>query len=124
LRLLLEHDGVDPNQADKSSGRRAVHLAMRKDNVAGRCVCLSVPRHFRFWCREDMLRTLVEHGADMLAADASGQTPLFAACAKGRHDSVRFLLEHGADPTVGFEVRLATPAEHLSALVGHPAQRG
>lgn len=41
---------------------------------------------------------LVEHGADVNAADASGQTALFEAVVNRKLELVHFLMEHGADP--------------------------
>ncbi|KAL8281671.1 hypothetical protein RB600_005212 [Gaeumannomyces tritici] len=46
---------------------------------------------------EDLVRALLEHGADMEIRDCGGATPLWAASNKGHPGCVRILLEAGAD---------------------------
>jgi ankyrin repeat protein len=48
----------------------------------------------------ELMSLLVEHGADLNAADARGDTALHYAAASGRGAGVRHLLVLGADPTV------------------------
>ena len=45
----------------------------------------------------DVVRVLVEQGADINKAINTGATPLFMASQNGRVEMVRMLLEHGAD---------------------------
>ena len=45
----------------------------------------------------DVVRMLVEHGADINKAKNTGATPLFMASSKGHVDVVRVLVEQGAD---------------------------
>jgi len=54
------------------------------------------------WCaagagHEDVVRTLVKHGADVNHVTRTNSTPLRAACFEGRLDIVRFLCENNAD---------------------------
>jgi len=48
----------------------------------------------------DLLKVLLEAGADIHQPDARGATPLLVCCASGRIEFIRFLMERGADPTV------------------------
>ena len=47
--------------------------------------------------RNDIARTLIEHGADVNAKAENDLTPLHTAAARGNLESARLLLEHGAD---------------------------
>ena len=47
--------------------------------------------------RNDLARTLIEHGADVNAKAANDLTPLHTAAARGNLESAKLLLEHGAD---------------------------
>jgi ankyrin repeat protein len=56
------------------------------------CTCLH--QHLNY---VDVVRLLIEHGADMEKATKYGQTPLTIACQEGQVDVVRLLIdEHGA----------------------------
>jgi ankyrin repeat protein len=48
----------------------------------------------------DLIKVLIEHGADPNKQDADGQTPLFEACYAGNSETVLLLLEYGANPNV------------------------
>lgn len=48
----------------------------------------------------ELVRTLVEHGADIDKRDQTGHTPLHWAAYVNRFEIVRFLLEQGANPNV------------------------
>uniref|UniRef100_A0A5S6QY69 ANK_REP_REGION domain-containing protein n=1 Tax=Trichuris muris TaxID=70415 RepID=A0A5S6QY69_TRIMR len=45
----------------------------------------------------DIVRCLIEHGADVNAHSSVGNTPLIYACAAGHEEAVRVLLDGGAD---------------------------
>jgi len=47
--------------------------------------------------RADTTRLLLESGADIETKGTSGATPLYVACAFGRHLTARLLLDSGAD---------------------------
>ncbi|OHD62537.1 MAG: hypothetical protein A2014_00230 [Spirochaetes bacterium GWF1_49_6] len=47
----------------------------------------------------NMVKMLVEKGAEIDAMDGKGRTPLFDACAVGDVDIVKYLFEHGASLT-------------------------
>ena len=98
LRRLLA-EGVDVDARD-AEGFTALHYAMAsyphqkdKDHLA-------------------VARLLVEHGADVHAATANGQTPLFEAAAEGLYEVVVYLHEHGA----GVNATLETGANALFAI--------
>lgn len=50
---------------------------------------------------DDIVRTLIQHGADVNATGGHYGNPMHAACFAGHIDVVRLLLEHGADPHAG-----------------------
>lgn len=47
--------------------------------------------------RNDIARTLIDHGADVNAKGDNDVTPLHTAAARGNLDSAKLLLDHGAD---------------------------
>src|SRR5689334_917299 len=51
------------------------------------------------WGHVELIRALIEGGADVNCPTVSGHTPLRAALGKGHTDAVLALLEGGADPT-------------------------
>jgi ankyrin repeat protein len=65
----------------------------------------------------EVVRTLVEQGADMTAQDNRKKTPLHAAAGEGRVDVARFLVEHGADATA-LDMHGWIPL-HWASLGGH-----
>ena len=46
----------------------------------------------------DILKLLIEKGANVNKADSMGNTPLLEACERGKLESVKILLAHGANP--------------------------
>lgn len=80
LRLLIIHER-DINASNKTDKKTILHLAS-------------------FWGKTDVVKLLVDRGADLTLQDLWGQTPLFFACANGHADIVKFLLQHKADPAI------------------------
>jgi ankyrin repeat protein len=70
--------GVDPNYVGGDAGESAMHVAVRSG--AG----------------PDLLKLLVEKGADANAKDSAGSTPLAAARVKGQKSAIEFLTKMGA----------------------------
>eukprot|EP00833_Pecoramyces_ruminatium_P002196 jgi/Orpsp1_1/1176228/evm.model.c7180000056874.1 len=48
---------------------------------------------------ENMVKYLIEHGADINKENHRWETPLFRACSTGNENLVKYLIEHGADIT-------------------------
>ena len=65
----------------------------------------------------DVVRVLLEHGAEINKAANSGCTPLFIASQEGRVDVVRVLVEQGADITKTWDNK--TPL-HIARQMNHP----
>jgi len=65
----------------------------------------------------EVVRTLLEHGADMTAQNEDGSTPLHRASRRGCVEVLRVLLEHGADATAQDKNR-STPL-HQASIAGH-----
>ena len=82
IGAVCEQRGITAQQvADQyidGNGRRAIHLAA----AAG---------------HGDILKYLIDEGADLACRDASGHTPLYAAAAAGRHEIVKLLSVAGAE---------------------------
>eukprot|EP00043_Microstomoeca_roanoka_P030136 m.24847 g.24847 ORF g.24847 m.24847 type:complete len:125 (-) comp9754_c1_seq2:61-435(-) len=57
----------------------------------------------------EIVRLLLQHGADANAPDGVGLTPLWYACQYGHLDVIRLLLQHGAD--------VNAPDRHVIELV-------
>lgn len=75
-RKTGKNDPLDPYKID-DGGRTRMHHMARAGNLAS-------------------VRTLVERGADVNAADYGGYTPLSEAANNGHHDVVEYLLQHSA----------------------------
>ena len=104
VRSLLEHDqslanadvrGEASLQGDWISG------ASQDDSIEFRTARAV---HFAAYGHADLLRLLVEHGADVDAFGYEGNhqwaTPLVLACWEGSRETVRILLEAGANPNL------------------------
>ena len=84
LRVLVYSAGADVNIQLNSSGWRnqnysPLHVAIK----GGHC---------------DVIKPLLDAGADVEIPEATGKTGLFLACEEGHVDIVKTLLDHGADP--------------------------
>jgi ankyrin repeat protein len=78
-RLLLEH-GADANAQlpdSDDSGRTPLHVTMEFNNA-------------------EVVRVLLEHGANVDAEDSEGRTPYQIASANGYDEIMKLLSEHGA----------------------------
>ena len=97
LRVLLKHGG---NAA--------------KEEPAGHPLL----NQFASWgTYPDVIRLLVQNGADPERLDANGLTPLGEAALYGHADAVRVLLELGAKPNTPNTGGLT--ALHMTAMYGH-----
>ncbi|WP_061249950.1 ankyrin repeat domain-containing protein [Leptospira alstonii] len=95
IRLLLEKGGADVNATLAEDGTSPLHYAVEK-------------RH-----NIQIVKQLVEHGANVNGKDVYQQTPLYDAASK---EIAQYLFQQGADPTVknGSE---ETPLEHAKYLM-------
>ncbi len=99
-RLLLA-SGADPNQAARNGTRVApLHSAVAGGNA-------------------EIVRDLLEHGAEVGARQEGGFSPLHTAAGEGREEMVRLLLARGAD-TAAPAVSGKTPID-LARERGHDA---
>ena len=74
----------------------------------------------------EIVRVLIEHGADVTMQDKAHSTPLHLASSMGNTEIVRLLLQHGADVATQDENN-RTPLHLTSSWVsatcaGHPAE--
>jgi ankyrin len=85
VRLLLENGAdVSANRASHGQAGTPLHLALQGGTrLRGKTT--------------EIVRRLLEKGADANAKDNRGRTPLHHAARSGHSDSVRLLLEKGAD---------------------------
>ena len=106
-RVLLEHPSVDVN-ALNAAGESALMLAALKGEVAGaelllgRGATVSLPGwspvHYAATGPEPQLvKLLLDRGADIDAVSPNGTTPLMMAAQYGSDESVKLLLQRGAD---------------------------
>lgn len=76
------------------------------------------------WGHVELIRALIEGGADVNCPTVSGHTPLRAALAKSHTDAVLALLEGGADPTFAPACsrypQATTPLETAALIMGQP----
>ena len=106
-RVLLEQPGIDVN-ALNPAGESALMLAALKGELAGaelllgRGAAVSMagwsPIHYAATGPEPQLvKLLLDRGADIDAASPNGTTPLMMAAQYGSEESVKLLLQRGAD---------------------------
>ena len=113
VRILME-SGADATNMD-GSGRTPLHLASSwvSNKAASLLLCLMShmldingqnDEHCRspfreFTVKAEIVRLLIEHGADVVAHDEAHSTPLHLAAKCASAQTVRLLIEHGADTT-------------------------
>lgn len=98
LEALLAH-GADPRQAN-AQGRTALHEAIARaysydtypDDEE-----TEAEHSFDPVLKSEIVKRLLDHGADINAADEDGDTPLIFALRANRESIVHLLLERGAD---------------------------
>ena len=101
VRTLLDAGADVLQYAQTPMRNQALHAALALSKDAG------------------TVRLLIEHGADVNAAQAAGYRSLHQAAVAGREDLVQMLLDAGADPSQRCD-RAKTPAEYATER-GHAA---
>ena len=113
LQLIIDH-GTDVNVVDKDS-MTALMIACWKGNTdainillnagadpdianANRDTCLIVATDRSL--REDLLQTLIDHGAKVNATNKQNLTALMVACWKGNTNAINVLLSAQVDPNI------------------------
>ncbi|EMJ92351.1 ankyrin repeat protein [Leptospira kirschneri str. JB] len=95
IRLLLEMGKTDVNATLAEDGSSPLHYAVEK-------------RH-----NIQIVKELVEHGANVNGKNVYQQTPLYDA---GSKEIAQYLLQQGADPTIK-NGSVETPLEHAKYLM-------
>jgi len=95
-------DGFTPLGLAAFFGQKQVAEALlaggAKVNQASRNKEKVMPLHSAVAAQQaDIVRSLIDHGADVKACQTAGITPLHQAAASGQLDMARLLLSHGAD---------------------------
>ncbi len=125
VRLLIEY-GADVNVEDGNQNT-PLHLVLSQVSVeivatfdpawANHDVydVIPVPLHdqARTYEKADVLRLLIQHGADVNARNKTRSTPLHLASSNSSIDDVRLLIQHGAD-VIARDEDHSTPL-HLAA---------
>lgn len=133
-RLLAK--GLSPNQLPPSGPDTAVWEALyaRKPDVmrvlaeAGADLDAGYPNTplevASEWGHVELIRALIEGGADVNRPTLSGETPLRAALTKGHTEAALALLKGGADPTFAPACtrypQRTTPLEYAAFVMGPP----
>lgn len=100
------------------SGKLLEDLRRHPERLNERNKDLSTPLHEAcFGCHVDVVKALLDLGADTNLADASGQTALHVSAMRGRDDILLLLLDGGADVTV--ESRARDTALHSALKARH-----
>ena len=103
VKLLLKHD-ADVNKADQSGKSALIYavefLTSRMCRTSQVLNASSDERDFSFAGMIDLMKELINHGADCNQLTASGKSALDFACEKGHEAAVEILLQNGAKPDV------------------------
>ncbi len=99
LALTLALRGEEIHDAARAGDLAKVAALAEKDpgSIGGKDPAGRTPLHWA--CRGvhlEVVRFLVEHGADVNAADRSGLTPLHSLASRGHLEAARLLIEKGA----------------------------
>ena len=82
---VLLNAGADTNIALDESGRTCLMQAVYKD------------------CSKEVLKAIIDHGADVNAADKQNRTALWIGCYKSNIDAINVLLKAGADTNIALD---------------------
>ena len=129
-RLLIEH-GADVNAPDRNL-KTPLHLALSWVSVKPAQLLLQYKADMKEQkniyndvvrnATVEVVRVLLERGADVAARDSTHSTPLHAASLTQSPQTARLLIEHGADVNV-LDGSLNTPLHLASSSVSvKPAQ--
>lgn len=103
VKLLLKHD-ADVNKTDQSGKFALIYtvefLISRMCRTPQVLNASSEERDFSFAGMIDLMKDLINHGADCNQLTASGKSALDLACEKGHEAAVEILLQNGAKPDV------------------------
>ena len=81
FKYLVEEKKVDVNVKDVSIGRTVLFDVCMDGNL-------------------ELVKILIENGADVNVKDVLGQTALFNACENGNRELLEYMIKHGADVNV------------------------
>ena len=113
LQTIIKH-GADVNATSKHN-KTALIIACQKcnedaisalltaradttiaDTAGDTCLHAAVSEN----CTKEVIKKIINHGADVNAANKKNMTPLMNACQKGNIDGINVLLNAGADPGI------------------------
>ena len=141
IQIIIDH-GADVNATDKNS-ITTLMIACQMANAdainillnAGADPMLSdingatwIHHAVETGCSKEVLQAIIDHGADVNAANMQNWTALMTACAKSNADAINVLLKAGADPNIAnvngetclyCAVRGACNREVLQVIIDH-----
>ena len=102
------HDVVDFSLTSNKAGGEAIGVAQNNGLIIA-----------SEYGQYEVVRLLLERGADVMAKDHTGMTALHVASAKGRKDVVRLFLEKGSSKEINLKDEDGRTALHQAAKEGH-----